>query len=703
VNNSAYDALGRVSSVSDADGRVTVFAYDATGNLVSQDQGGSVQLWGWDLAGHQVSYADPAGAVTEYTYDAAGNMASRTDASGTTVYGRDPAGNLTSQTAPDGTVTTSTYDGAGRVTGVAFAEETPDVAFTYDLAGRRASMTDGTGTTAYTYNPSGEISGVSGPGGRVGYTWDQRGQLARLAYPDQSQVEYSYDQTGQLTKVVDWDGGEFQQSWNEDGEVESLSYPNGVTTEYGFDAAGRTSGMVTKSAGGATVLDLAYTYTPGDLVGSLTAGWGDGQSGAASASAYSWDPQARLAEVSYTGAGSFGFDQAGRAAELADGTELAYDEFGRLASSVFDGAETSYSYDARGNRVGTSLEGAGQAEYGFDTADRLVSATTPDGDLYEYAYNGDGLRASTTKTPASGAAGQAAWSVWDASGDVPLLLAEGSLDFLYGLGSSPLAQRDRGADETVYLHGDLVGSIRSVTDSAGGLAGASDYTPYGRELPAADPLGLVSEVSVFGFAGERLDPTGLVYLRARFYDPATAQFLAVDVLVDMTRSAYGYTGGNPLQFTDPLGEAWWNPKDWNTGMLDTVANVLGGASAVMALIPVLAPLAVAVGAAGALASGAAALGHAAQGHSATDIGLSVLGAVPFVGGQAAKQVAKHMVRQAAKRSLENGAKHVLRASIRRGTERVHRLIDIRAGWGTAATIWASNARSVWCNRLVPGW
>lgn len=47
--------------------------------------------------------------------------------------------------------------------------------------------------------------------------------------------------------------------------------------------------------------------------------------------------------------------------------------------------------------------------------------------------------------------------------------------------------------------------------------------------------------------------TGFVYLRARYYDPATGQFLTRDPLVALTRSAYGYVGGNPLNGSDPLG------------------------------------------------------------------------------------------------------------------------------------------------------
>ncbi|GAC1541210.1 MAG: hypothetical protein NVS3B12_28620 [Acidimicrobiales bacterium] len=53
--------------------------------------------------------------------------------------------------------------------------------------------------------------------------------------------------------------------------------------------------------------------------------------------------------------------------------------------------------------------------------------------------------------------------------------------------------------------------------------------------------------------------TGLIYLRARYYDPATAQFLSRDPLTAMTGAPYSYAADNPLNNTDPTG------LDANTG------------------------------------------------------------------------------------------------------------------------------------------
>jgi RHS repeat-associated protein len=62
------------------------------------------------------------------------------------------------------------------------------------------------------------------------------------------------------------------------------------------------------------------------------------------------------------------------------------------------------------------------------------------------------------------------------------------------------------------------------------------------------------EVKACFCAGQYTDAeSGLIYLRARYYDPATGQFLTRDPIESITRSAYGYVGGNPLNATDPLG------------------------------------------------------------------------------------------------------------------------------------------------------
>jgi RHS repeat-associated protein len=104
---------------------------------------------------------------------------------------------------------------------------------------------------------------------------------------------------------------------------------------------------------------------------------------------------------------------------------------------------------------------------------------------------------------------------------------------------------------------------------------ADRYDPYGNR---AAHTGTVD--SPIGYSGNWTDPTtGLIYLRARDYDPHTAQFLSVDPYVDQTHQPYAYVGNSPLLSTDPTGlfagESFIDtlvtsgPADWLAGVLTT--------------------------------------------------------------------------------------------------------------------------------------
>lgn len=100
-----------------------------------------------------------------------------------------------------------------------------------------------------------------------------------------------------------------------------------------------------------------------------------------------------------------------------------------------------------------------------------------------------------------------------------------------------------------YAHADQLGSIRALTDGSGAVVRTADYDAYGQVVSTSG-----STSTPFGYAGEYTDAeSGFLYLRARYYDPATQQFLTVDPLLAATEQAYTYAGGSPLNATDPSG------------------------------------------------------------------------------------------------------------------------------------------------------
>lgn len=101
---------------------------------------------------------------------------------------------------------------------------------------------------------------------------------------------------------------------------------------------------------------------------------------------------------------------------------------------------------------------------------------------------------------------------------------------------------------------DALGSVRGLADGAGSLTGSRSYEAFGAARTSTGGS------SLFGFAGEPADATGLVYLRARSLDPATGRFLSADSVIpnapgSQGYSLYAYVANNPATWTDPTGHS----------------------------------------------------------------------------------------------------------------------------------------------------
>jgi RHS repeat-associated protein len=89
-----------------------------------------------------------------------------------------------------------------------------------------------------------------------------------------------------------------------------------------------------------------------------------------------------------------------------------------------------------------------------------------------------------------------------------------------------------------------------MTSSTGVVAGTTTYDAYGNTLATTG-----TATTPLGYDGQYTNSdTGLIYLRAREYDPTTGQFMSVDPKVAETREAYGYAKDDPSAFGDPSGD-----------------------------------------------------------------------------------------------------------------------------------------------------
>jgi len=267
-----------------------------------------------------------------------------------------------------------------------------------------------------------------------------------------------------------------------------------------------------------------------------------------------------------------------------DGAQLAWGADGSLTTRTLGSDVTTYASDALGRRTSTTTASGDVASFDWDQVGRMTGLSdTATGTQTDYTYSG-GLRVGAATTVGAGTPDEVTSTesfTWDTLAGVPLLLSDGGYEYIYGLGSSPVAQVDTATGDVTFLHGDLVGSTRTATDASGTVVGTWDYTPFGETTTATggaadDGAG----VTRFLFAGEYQDDSGLTYLRARFYDPVTASFLSVDPALAQTGSPYAYASGNPLQLVDPLGLlSLPNPFADATNFLnDTVKHLSRGGS-----------------------------------------------------------------------------------------------------------------------------
>jgi RHS repeat-associated protein len=88
-----------------------------------------------------------------------------------------------------------------------------------------------------------------------------------------------------------------------------------------------------------------------------------------------------------------------------------------------------------------------------------------------------------------------------------------------------------------------------LTSSTGAVTATFSYGAYGALTGKTG-----TATTPFGYAGQYTNlQSGLQYLRARVYDPATGQFLTRDPLEQVTHHPYTYADANPVNKSDPSG------------------------------------------------------------------------------------------------------------------------------------------------------
>ncbi|WP_175484878.1 PKD domain-containing protein [Jannaschia pohangensis] len=593
VTTMTYDALERLVTVDDpAEGLITR-VYDEAGDVVRHIDGtGAEHDYVYDDIGRMIEVTDPEGFVKRFEYDLRDNILAVTDGrAGRTVFAYDPLDRMTGRTDPLGRTIARSYDGRDNLT-VLTRENGQVETATYDGLSRRTQVVTPDNTLTYGYDPVGNLIAAADGDSRLTMAYDVRDRLVAMTTDGtvgpqpEITLTYTYDALSRRTSMSDSLGGTTTYAYDPESRLTNLTAPWGTAFSFGYDGEGRrtsftsTSGRVstmgytngllsslTHAQASVPVLDLDYGYAADGKLTTII----DELTPSASRR-LSYDSLDRLVQVD-------------RGSDVADGSgsgallpveDYAYDEEGnRFASHLSDlhvsnahnqlteDDDYTYFYDDRGNRVSRVSKADGVVEsYGYDSQNRLVSYT--DGvTTATYAYDALDRRIAKTVDGSVEAYVLDAWSLDPTASEVVMDFEGGTLArrWLHGPRvDEPLEVEDYagttapGSGSLRALLANRLGSIAiAVSVATGAVASEVEYDSFGQRSYVT---GTEADATRYGYTGREHDAeSGLIYYRARHYDPALGQFLQQDPIgfAAGDLNLYAYVENDPFNATDPSG------------------------------------------------------------------------------------------------------------------------------------------------------
>ena len=588
--NYYYDSLGRLKTVSGANGQSQSLSYDVGGNVISTRNAlNQTTTVAYDSLNRKIQQTDPDGAVTQFGYDEGGRLASVRDArnllttyaydgigrlyqlsspdTGTTTYSYNTSGLLSQMTLAGGVVTTYGYDALGRPS----SRNSPDAdaAWEYDGCtngiGRLCAAHDSNGMVAYAYSPGGLIvhqhSGIASVGYDIGFGYDAMNRLTSMTYPGNVTVYYGYDKENRLSKAsISINGiGHWLVSdtrYKPFGGVETRSLGNGVWEDYQYDQSERVTGKGLSHG----LQSWGLAYNEANEIVQLNRGvFGPSYQ-------LGYDAMSRLTSAnSANDANVWAYDATGNreAATFNGGVSDYVPEGGsnRLTQITFASNPTQpidYIDDARGNRVMTHHHAQYLYDYSYTGINQLKRAHRRNApvETIDYQHNALGKRVRTL------GGGQDIRYSYSPGGQ---LLTEsgngvGSVkDHHIWFGGEQIAMVRNG--QLFFVQTDQVGRPELLTNTAAQPVWKAYNAPFGRSV-LQDSIGGFN----LGLPGQYQDSTGLWQNWHRVYDASTGRYLQSDPIGLLGGiNTYSYVGGNPVSRIDHLGLDWMYSQ--STGQL----------------------------------------------------------------------------------------------------------------------------------------
>ncbi|MCH9671030.1 MAG: RHS domain-containing protein, partial [Gammaproteobacteria bacterium] len=611
----AYDAAGRLSSVTTPEQRVLHYRYSEANELIRiEDTFGNAQSFSYDERGNRIneSTSDPVGvlsSVVDFVFDARSRLAEVNRAGSLTRFQYDARGHLSRQEDPNRNAIAKSYDPLGRVMRsvdalgahthlrydvndrlVLFTDgtqrnthyhyddlgnlrqvESPDsgiTRYTYDNAGNRVSRTDARGIrTAYAYDALNRLVSVRYQSGvsDIVLTYDGPGahSVGRLTgFTDETgRTTYRYDARGNLIEQHHTvDGARYSLTYEYDGDqrLASMTYPSGRVVRYDRDGAGRVSrmtlddGMVVAEI----VADIEYQpFGPAKT-------WRLGNGILANRS---FDQQHRLAEIAegdvlrrrYTHDAASNTSSIESLRSSALSQRFTYDAGNRVETAQGRYGSREFEHDLIGNRTNVSYAGSSLG---------LSPRATP---VLSFAYGDHNRLAEVTENGLAiarygyNARGQRVVKTTDSDtvhyhyDSDGLLMAEtdaqGTVhtEYVYFQGM-PIAMVDAASGAIYHFHNDHLGTPKVLTDEAQTIVWEAYHSPFGTA-----EITIENVTNNLRFPGQYFDAeTGNHYNYFRDYDPMVGRYTQSDPIgLRGGVNTYLYVGASPMNWFDARGLA----------------------------------------------------------------------------------------------------------------------------------------------------
>ncbi|WP_088825471.1 RHS repeat-associated core domain-containing protein [Listeria goaensis] len=523
-----YDEYGNVLKLRDNQKEVR-YDYSILGKMTMVEQDGRRVKMQYDNEEQLVEIVNEVGDRYQLEYDLEGNITQEVFFNGMErSYIRDVAGRLMQINRPEERFTRFLYHETGELGNIEYSDGTW-VGYEYDSSGQLVKLGNADAMTEFEWNAQGLVSKESQSGHEVMSEYDVLGRRTRVTSSLGADFTQHYDSVGNLMAVQAMQNDEavwkMALAHNEIGQELERVLPGELKQKRRYDVAGR---MIEDSA----------------RVGSRRL----------QHRSYQWDIDGQLKQVHQMLTNkhhAFDYDQFGNVVKATYGVA---EEVNRQADATNNYFETFSKTDRVYGKNGELLQKDG-TDYRYDGEGNLIAKEMTNGDLWEYAYFGNGLLKEVARPD-----GGVVRFVYDALGRrIRKEIMEGATTEFVWDGQTLLHEWQVNAtdDVTTWLFEDgaltpsakmtangnysilsnYLGVPEEAYDSEGNLVWSMALDIYGRVQAFEGERDFVP----FRFPGQYEDAeTELYYNRFRYYDPEQGNYTQVDPI--------GLAGGNPTLY-----------------------------------------------------------------------------------------------------------------------------------------------------------